>query len=243
MKPLAQLKLLLLTLIILKTSWGSQLDHRRTFHEKQQQRRRPTIEIENIKDLWYDLIRKSDKVYPRVNSLYRNQSDGQRAVDGAGDDDFNKLIDVLSDLRPSSNQSKLTLSDLRRAIIKNRRSGRSGRGIFRNYCGPGNDEAMSPNVLFPEVDSCCRDHDYCSDWISASTSVSEYQKKYPGLPSKHLWFSSLLCDCDVDFYNCLKTTNTWLGEVMLGIYAVAQTSCFKYDYKYEKCSKYDEWVN
>lgn len=237
MKPLAQLKSLLLTLIILETSWGLLLDHRRTSHE--QQRRRPTIEDENIEDLWYDAIKKSDKVYPRVNSLNCDQSDGQRKVDGAGDDDFNKLIDVLSDLRPSSNRSKSTLNDLRRTIIKNRRS-EDERRIFFNYCGPGNGEVTSPSTLFPEIDSCCRDHDNCVDWIASSTPVNEYQKKYPGLPYKHLWFSSIECECDAKLYNCLKNTKKWLAEVMLGVYAVAQTSCFQYNYKIEKCLKYDK---
>lgn len=227
----------MLTLVILTTSWGSQFDHRRSSSSLaiQQLALTTTSETENIEDLWYDVIkRKSDKVQ-RVNSLYRNQSDANKR---AGDD-FNKLIDVLANLRPSSNHSKATLRELRRAIIRNSRGG-GIRGVYRNYCGPGNDGAINP--LFPEIDSCCRDHDNCRDWISASTTFNGYQKTYPGLPNKLRLFSSLSCECDVNLYNCFKTTNSWLAELLLGVYSIAQSSCFAYEYKIEKCLKYDEWV-
>lgn len=238
MKPLAQYRSFMLTLVILETSWGFQTDHRSS--SSPDQRPPPTtIETENIEDLWYDVIKKkSNKV--QANILHRNQSD---VITKSNSDDMNKLIDVLAELRPSSNRSKAALGELRRAIIKNSRGGIVGesiQGVFRNYCGPGNDGEL--NTLFPEVDACCRDHDYCPDGISAFTWLSEYQKQYPGLPYKHRLFTSLSCECDVNFFNCLKTTNSWLAEVMLGAYSIVQSSCFAYDYKIVKCSKYDEWV-
>jgi Phospholipase A2 len=83
-------------------------------------------------------------------------------------------------------------------------------------------------------------HSKTESEISASfTSFNEYQKTYPKLPKKRLYFSSLICDCDIAFYNCIKQTGSTFGELILSIYSVAQSSCFKYDYL-SKCSKYDE---
>jgi Phospholipase A2 len=209
MKPLTQL---MLTLISLATSCGL-LDHRRTILDL------PTIE--NFEDLLYNVIKKSNKV--RMNSLSLLEFNSQH-----GDDELNKLINVLTSMEPSSN-------GLNPEILQRLRE------VLKNYCGPGNlGEDQPPHFLFPEVDSCCQRHDFCNDYINITMSYSEIQSKYPGLPRKNLLFTSLSCDCDADFYNCMKNTKMLLGEILLKIYSVVQTTCFKYDYKVEKCSKYDE---
>jgi Phospholipase A2 len=127
------------------------------------------------------------------------------------------------------------------AIVKNGYENTLGFkiGIFTNYCGPG-DVAGPSNAtvcgVFNKVDNCCKIHDACEDYIVSKADFARYQ----GLPHKHLYFTSLNCKCDVAFYNCISQTATFFGDLILGIYGVAQMSCFQHDYKIEKCIKYDE---
>ena len=115
-------------------------------------------------------------------------------------------------------------------------------GLFTNYCGPGNfggSNELTICGIFNGADECCKAHDNCENFIPPRTSHKEYQKRYPNLPRKKIWFSSLSCDCDVAFYNCMKQTNSAFAEIVMSIYSVVQYSCFQYDHK-GICSKYDK---
>ncbi|CAG9764867.1 unnamed protein product [Ceutorhynchus assimilis] len=65
------------------------------------------------------------------------------------------------------------------------------------WCGAGNIASNSDDLgADSEVDSCCRNHDMCSLNIPARSR--KYGLKNGGL------FTRSSCDCDAEFYNCLK---------------------------------------
>lgn len=162
-----------------------------------------------------------------------NESSLRMSLQG---DDFEKLLNVLERIDADN-----MLQDIKTTIVRNSYESTVGSklGLFTNFCGPGNHAGPSNNTvcgLFSGVDACCKAHDACDDYVG---SKSDYMR-FPGLPQKQLYFTSLSCECDVAFYNCIKQTATILGDLMLGVYSVAQSSCFQYDYKIEKCMKYDK---
>ena len=197
-------------------------------------------ELDSLRDLWFNSISK------RVNESLSKRTD-----------EFKQLIDVLSKLHPTETRHRTSIfRDMKNVMLKNARE--KTFGIFTNFCGPGNLEGQAAVCgIFNGVDECCKAHDTCESYIgefeknkwgrmingeillASFTSFLEYQKLYPKLPKKRIYFSSLACDCDVSFYNCIKQTGTSFGEVILSIYSVAQSSCFKYEHA-SKCSKYDE---
>lgn len=182
-------------------------------------------DVDNFKVLWLNAVRKT------------NESSLRQSLHG---DDFEKLLNVLEGIEASDAQRNV-LQDLQTTILRNSYESTVGvkLGLFTNFCGPGNHAGPSNATvtgLFSGVDACCKAHDACDDYIYSKTDHA----RYPGLKPKQLYFTSLSCDCDVAFYNCIKQTATFLGELMLGVYTVAQGSCFQYEYKIEKCIKYDK---
>jgi Phospholipase A2 len=182
-------------------------------------------DLECLKDLWLNAVKKT------------NESSLRQGLHG---DDFEKLLDVLSRMETSGAQRNV-LQDVKTTILRNSYESTFGMklGLFTNFCGPGNHAGPSNATvcgLFSGVDTCCKEHDACDDYIVSKADFS----RYPGLSPKQLYFTSLSCGCDVAFYNCIKQTATFLGELMLGIYSVAQAGCFQYEYKIEKCIKYDK---
>ncbi|CRL01637.1 CLUMA_CG014860, isoform A [Clunio marinus] len=183
-----------------------------------------SIDLEYLKDLWLMAIKKSNESFLK-QSLY--------------DDDYQHLIDVLSDLKRSQSRSNV-YEDIQTAILKNSYEKIFGFkiGMFTNFCGPGDRGQNNQTVggFLNGVDECCKSHDHCDNLIMAQSDYS----KYPNLPPKHLYFTSLSCDCDAEFYNCVKRTKSVYGEIILAIYSVAQMSCFHYEHKVEKCLAYDK---
>jgi Phospholipase A2 len=179
-------------------------------------------DFECLRDLWLKAVTKTNE-----SSLLRQSLHG---------DDFERLLNVLERIEPND-----VLQDMKTTILKNSYESTVGMklGLFTNFCGPGNHAGPSNSTvcgLFSGVDQCCKAHDACDDYI---VSKSDYTL-FPGLPQKQLYFTSLSCGCDVAFYNCIKQTATILGDLMLSVYSVAQASCFQYEYKIEKCMKYDK---
>ncbi|XP_017298995.1 phospholipase A2-like [Diaphorina citri] len=66
------------------------------------------------------------------------------------------------------------------------------------WCGAG-DIATDYNDLGTnvETDKCCRDHDHCSEYILAKSSLHGLRNNAP--------FTRVHCRCDKKFYDCLKT--------------------------------------
>lgn len=180
-------------------------------------------DLEYQRDLWFRAITKANQ----------RQSLPSK-------DDFMNLIEALSSMKRSGDQSNL-FQDMKAVLIQNSYEKTFGVkiGIFTNYCGPGNVAGPQNDTVegvFHNVDECCKTHDYCDNFISSKADYNAY----PDLPRKPFHFSSLSCDCDVDFYNCVRRTNSAFGDLILGIYSIAQGSCFHLEHKIEKCVKYDE---
>lgn len=179
-------------------------------------------ELEDLRDLWFDAIRKTNESLLTKN-IYN--------------DDFHHLIDKLSTVKTSAKQFDF-LQEVKGAMIQNSYERIFGFkiGIFTNFCGPGNISDTTVCGFFNGVDECCKSHDSCEHAIITDADYAGY----PSLPSKKSrFFTSLDCDCDVAFYNCLKRTKSVFGDIMLSIYSVAQASCFQRNFKVVKCTKYD----
>lgn len=182
-------------------------------------------DLEYLRNLWLKTTRRSNE------SLFRQ---------GLHGDDYKHLIDTLSRLKTPINRWNL-FQDLRTVIVRNTYEKTFGHkiGMFTNFCGPGDTAGPDQETvcgLFNNVDECCKAHDGCDSFIKSKSDF----KEYPELPEKQLYFTSLSCECDVAFYNCLRRTNSIFGEIVLGIYSVAQMSCFQHEYKIAKCTKFDE---
>lgn len=179
-------------------------------------------DLEVLRDLWFEAIRKNNETMMWKSNI---------------DDNFNQLTLKMSMVKRSEIGTNV-LQDMRSVVLQNSYQRFFGNkiGIFTNYCGPGNVHTETVCGIFNGVDECCRAHDSCDHLIVAKSDF----KQYPKLPEKQLYFTSLSCDCDAEFYNCLKRTNSIFGDLILSIYSVAQMSCFQRDYKAERCTKYDE---
>lgn len=181
-------------------------------------------DLEHLRVLWNSATKKS-------SNLLRKSSH---------DDDFKQLIEILSRLKGSDNRWSL-FQDLKTVVLRNSYEKVFGHKItmFTNYCGPGDVAGPGNKTVcgfFNGVDECCKAHDTCGNYIGSKSDYDEY----PNLPKKQLYFTSLSCKCDVEFYNCLKQTGSIFGDLILAIYSVAQMSCFQHEYKVAKCTKYDE---
>lgn len=78
------------------------------------------------------------------------------------------------------------------------------------------------------LDSCCRAHDKCPQSIEAEES--KYGLKNSGK------FTRSHCDCDKDFYKCLKSVNTIVSNQIGTIYFnVLGPQCFKEDFPVTAC--------
>lgn len=181
-------------------------------------------DLEYLKDLWLKTTKKS-------NESLLKQSYG---------DDYKHLIDTLSRLKTPVNRWNL-FQDMRTVIVRNTYEKTFGHkiGMFTNFCGPGDTAGAEQETVcgfFHDVDECCKGHDSCDEFIKSKSDF----KEYPNLPEKQLYFTSLSCECDVAFFNCLKRTDSIFGEIILGIYSVAQMSCFQHEYQVAKCTKFDE---
>ncbi|XP_072401464.1 phospholipase A2-like [Diabrotica undecimpunctata] len=100
------------------------------------------------------------------------------------------------------------------------------------WCGAGN-IAENDNDFGTEIetDKCCFAHDHCSDTIGG------FQTKH-GLTNPN-FYTRLNCDCDNQFYDCLKSNNNMVSDQLGHIYFTALgTKCFSYQYPISGCSKY-----
>ncbi|CAL1268160.1 unnamed protein product [Larinioides sclopetarius] len=100
------------------------------------------------------------------------------------------------------------------------------------WCGAGN-IANSRNDLGRafEVDKCCRDHDYCDDYILGGSMKHGLRNDSP--------FTKSHCKCDCQFHSCLKKAGTWASNAVGIIYFdFLQIQCFKKDHPVTRCKKY-----
>lgn len=83
--------------------------------------------------------------------------------------------------------------------------------------------------FFP-TDSCCRAHDLCPSSIHAQSD--KFDLKNSGK------FTRSHCDCDNEFYRCLKSANTLVsGQIGIIYFNVLGAQCFSEEHP-ARCTKY-----
>lgn len=98
------------------------------------------------------------------------------------------------------------------------------------WCGRGNIANNDSELgLHSELDACCRTHDRCKDYINPKTT--KYQ-----LYNKHICRSSL-CECDLQFYNCLTEVQGLYASTVGRIYFKKCKQCFRTYYDPQECIK------
>lgn len=80
-----------------------------------------------------------------------------------------------------------------------------------------------------ELDMCCRAHDKCEDFVEPKSS------RY-GLQNKHICRLSL-CECEMQFYDCLKQVNGLYAFVIGQIYFAKCRRCFSTYNDAQECAK------
>ncbi|KAJ8910827.1 hypothetical protein NQ315_015562 [Exocentrus adspersus] len=100
------------------------------------------------------------------------------------------------------------------------------------WCGAGNiAENDNDFGTHRDTDKCCRNHDFCPDIIEG------YQTKYN--LTNPSFYTRLNCDCDQQFYQCLKTVSTAVSSQVGHLYfTVLGTECYKDEYPINGCEKY-----
>ncbi|CAL1678684.1 unnamed protein product [Lasius platythorax] len=100
------------------------------------------------------------------------------------------------------------------------------------WCGRGNIARNDSELgVYSKLDACCRTHDRCEDYIKPKAT------KY-GLHNKYICRSSL-CECDLEFYDCLKQVHGLYASAVGRIYFKKCKQCFRTYYDYQECMKED----
>ncbi|CAB3365189.1 Hypothetical predicted protein [Cloeon dipterum] len=99
------------------------------------------------------------------------------------------------------------------------------------WCGAGTKADNVTDVgVFKKVDKCCRSHDNCFDNIPASGEKH-------GLKNEGK-FTRSHCDCDDEFYECLKTADNLVSaKVGLTYFNVLRPQCFREERPVSRCAK------
>ncbi|XP_071448665.1 phospholipase A2-like [Hetaerina americana] len=104
------------------------------------------------------------------------------------------------------------------------------------WCGDGNISMHDEDYgYFKKTDRCCKDHDYCPDFIAGRDT------KY-GLQND-AFYTRLHCDCDIQFYDCLKKTRVFVSdEIGFTYFNAIGTRCYRQDYPIIRCFKYSSII-
>ncbi|XP_044587668.1 phospholipase A2-like [Cotesia glomerata] len=100
------------------------------------------------------------------------------------------------------------------------------------WCGNGNiAEDQSDLGVFSATDKCCRKHDNCDNSIVAGGYFKTLHNE--GL------FTRSSCECDNQFYNCLKFISTPPSyQVGIKYFNILAPPCYIFDYQLKRCIKY-----
>ncbi|XP_012344531.1 phospholipase A2 [Apis florea] len=100
------------------------------------------------------------------------------------------------------------------------------------WCGHGN-KASDPSQLgwLKHTDACCRTHDMCPDVMSAGESKHNLTN-----PASH---TRLSCDCDDEFYTCLKNSGDTISAYFVGnmYFNLIDTKCYKLEHPVTGCGE------
>uniref|UniRef100_A0A8D8S4F5 phospholipase A2 n=1 Tax=Cacopsylla melanoneura TaxID=428564 RepID=A0A8D8S4F5_9HEMI len=100
------------------------------------------------------------------------------------------------------------------------------------WCGTGDiARDFDDTGIFHDIDSCCRSHDLCPENIVAKSS--KYNLTNDGS------FTRSSCNCDLEFYKCLKEASNPLAiEVGIAYFDILKPLCFRFDFPMLGCKKY-----
>ncbi|XP_058445431.1 uncharacterized protein LOC131426591 [Malaya genurostris] len=99
------------------------------------------------------------------------------------------------------------------------------------WCGDGN-QAKSENDIgfFYMTDACCRAHDLCPMSVSAGDRFDRLKNNG--------FFTRSHCDCDKQFYNCLKNANSLVSsQIGYTYFNLLKPQCFRHEHPKVGCSK------
>ncbi|XP_041766028.1 uncharacterized protein LOC121590421 isoform X1 [Anopheles merus] len=99
------------------------------------------------------------------------------------------------------------------------------------WCGDGN-QAKSENDIgfFYLTDSCCRAHDLCPITIAAGEQFNRLKNNG--------YFTRSHCDCDKQFFNCLKNANTLVSrQIGYTYFNLLKPQCFRHEHPKLNCTK------
>ncbi|EDO47530.1 predicted protein, partial [Nematostella vectensis] len=78
-----------------------------------------------------------------------------------------------------------------------------------NWCGSGNDAKNFDDLgEFNKTDQCCREHDYCPNWIPPFERKFDFFNFSP--------FTLLDCKCETRLFNCLWGVDDEQAAIFVG---------------------------
>lgn len=100
------------------------------------------------------------------------------------------------------------------------------------WCGDGNYARSEHDVgIFRNTDTCCRMHDKCPASIAAGQT-------YKNLKNGGL-FTRSHCDCDQEFYRCLKKANSIVSnKIGYTYFNILRPQCFRREHPIIGCRKW-----
>ncbi|KAK5639860.1 hypothetical protein RI129_010671 [Pyrocoelia pectoralis] len=100
------------------------------------------------------------------------------------------------------------------------------------WCGAGNISENEDDLgSSADTDKCCRTHDYCDDIIEGHETSHNL--------TNDAFYTRLNCECDDEFYKCLKDVDSKTSSQVGFIYFnLLGTKCFREDYPIVECKKY-----
>ncbi|XP_052872791.1 uncharacterized protein LOC128278160 [Anopheles cruzii] len=99
------------------------------------------------------------------------------------------------------------------------------------WCGDGNQAKSEDDIgFFYLTDSCCRAHDLCPITIAAGEQFNRLRN------NGH--FTRAHCDCDKQFYNCLKSANTLVSrQIGYTYFNLLKPRCFRFEHPKVNCTR------
>ncbi|XP_055616192.1 uncharacterized protein LOC129762192 isoform X2 [Toxorhynchites rutilus septentrionalis] len=135
--------------------------------------------------------------------------------------------DGLSTPRPRNSPTKSTISSLFNQFKQRIKAIYPG----TVWCGDGNQAKSESDIgFFYMTDSCCRAHDLCPIAIAAGEQFNRLKNNG--------YFTRSHCDCDKQFYNCLKNANTLVSnQIGYTYFNLLKPQCFRHEHPKVACSK------
>ncbi|KAG5335922.1 PA2 Phospholipase, partial [Acromyrmex charruanus] len=96
------------------------------------------------------------------------------------------------------------------------------------WCGRGNIARKDSDLgMYTEMDDCCRTHDSCEDYIRPKSTRYRLYNKYI--------CRSSLCECELQFHNCLTQIRGLYPYAVRRIYFSTCKQCFRTFYDPQEC--------